>query len=70
MKEIIKKIEKELEPLFINENTGHDMYHLRRVYKLALLIQEKEGRGDRLVIGISALLHDIHRIIQNENRKY
>lgn len=31
----------------------------------ALVIQEKEG-GDKLIIAISALLHDVHRIMQNE----
>lgn len=34
--------------------------------KLALHLQEKEG-GDRIVIGIAAFLHDIHRVMQNEN---
>lgn len=33
--------------------------------KLALYLQEKEG-GDKVVVGISAFLHDIHRILGNE----
>ena len=37
--------------------------------KLALHIQETEG-GDRIIIGISAFLHDIHRILQNETGKF
>lgn len=34
--------------------------------RLALYLQEKEG-GDRVVVGIAAFLHDIHRVMQNEN---
>ena len=37
--------------------------------KLALHIQETEG-GDRLIIGISAYLHDIHKMMQNETGKF
>ena len=37
---------------------GHDWFHIERVYKTALKINEKEG-GDLLVISLSALLHDI-----------
>jgi uncharacterized protein len=43
---------------FMNEATGHDWYHIDRVVKNALLIQEHEG-GDRTIIEITALLHDI-----------
>ena len=55
--------------LFKNDSTGHDISHLERVMKLALNIQEKEG-GDRLIIGISAFLHDVHRIMQNKTGKF
>lgn len=51
--------------MFHSESSGHDIWHLKRVLNLALHLQEKEG-GDRLVIAVSALLHDIHRIIQHE----
>ena len=37
---------------------GHDWYHIERVWKLSLFIQEREG-GNRLVIELAALLHDI-----------
>ncbi len=38
--------------------TGHDWYHIDRVRKNALYIQSKEG-GDKEVIELAALLHDI-----------
>jgi len=41
-----------------NAEKGHDWFHIQRVYKNALKINEKEG-GDKLVIQLAALLHDI-----------
>ncbi|MBB6499772.1 HD domain-containing protein [Pedobacter cryoconitis] len=37
---------------------GHDWFHIERVYKTALSINEKEG-GDLLIVTLAALLHDI-----------
>lgn len=55
--------------LFSKDSSGHDISHLERTMNIALLLQEYEG-GDRIVIGLSAFLHDIHRIMQNESGKY
>jgi uncharacterized protein len=41
-----------------NEVTGHDWYHVERVYKTAILLQEKEG-GNLKLIELAALLHDL-----------
>jgi uncharacterized protein len=68
-KKIIKQLEKEIQKTFHDENSGHDIHHLKRTLTLALNIQRKEG-GDQLVIAISAFLHDLHRIIQKETGKY
>jgi uncharacterized protein len=38
--------------------SGHDWFHIERVWKLSLKIHEKEG-GDKLIIELAALLHDI-----------
>lgn len=51
--------------LFKDDSTGHDISHLVRTMNIALNICEKEN-GDRLIVGISAFMHDIHRIMQNE----
>lgn len=61
-------LDEKLIQLFSLESTGHDFQHLTRVYNLALHLQEKEG-GDRLVIGVAALLHDIHRLMKRPDGK-
>lgn len=68
-KEMINELENEIKLMFHLENSGHDLYHARRVYNLSKIIQEKE-EGDKLIITASSYLHDIHRIIQNETREY
>lgn len=40
------------------DTTGHDWWHVDRVRKTALLLQQAEG-GDVTVIELAALLHDI-----------
>jgi uncharacterized protein len=69
MEETIKQLEGEVKTLFLNDSSGHDIYHLKRTLNNALTIQKKEG-GDKLVIAVSAFLHDIHRIISNETGKF
>ncbi len=66
---IISNIEKIIIDIFEADSSGHDINHLRRVKNTALKIQEKEG-GDKLVIAASALVHDIHRIIQNQTKQF
>ena len=51
------------------DSSGHDISHLIRTMNTALYLQEKEG-GDRIIIGIAAFLHDVHRIMQNESGKF
>jgi len=43
---------------FENETSGHDWFHMQRVYKLAMHLQQYEG-GDVEIIALAALLHDI-----------
>ncbi|TXI85499.1 MAG: HD domain-containing protein [Crocinitomicaceae bacterium] len=43
---------------FINDTSGHDWFHILRVYKLSQYIQSHEG-GDEIVVQLGALLHDI-----------
>lgn len=65
MEKIIDKIEKEVKTLFSKESSGHDFYHLKRVFNIANYLQKKEG-GDRTVVAVGAFLHDLHRIMGNE----
>lgn len=68
---MVEKYIEELKPyvneLFKDDSSGHDIGHLIRTMNTALYIQEKEG-GDRVIIGIAAFLHDMHRIMQGEHK--
>ena len=65
----IEQLKPYVEELFKKDSSGHDISHLIRTMNTALYLQEKEG-GDRIIIGIAAFLHDIHRIMQNESGKF
>jgi len=67
--EILEVLEQKVKSLFSSENSGHDIYHLKRVLNIALHLQKTEG-GDKMVIAVSALLHDVHRLIQLQTGKY
>lgn len=43
---------------FENESTGHDWFHIERVYNMAAFLQKTEG-GDLEIIELAALLHDV-----------
>lgn len=55
---MISEIRKYIKGKFNDEATGHDWHHIERVEKMALVIAEKEG-GDKEIISLAALLHDI-----------
>lgn len=64
LEKYLNEIEPQVIELFKNDSTGHDLNHLKRTMNLALYIAKREG-GDELIVGISAFLHDIHRILSN-----
>ena len=66
---ILNDLRQKLNSLFKEENTGHDISHLERVLANALEIQKKEG-GDLYVIAVSALIHDIHRLMSIKFNRY
>ena len=66
---IITNLNNKLIELFKDENTGHDINHLNRVYKNAINIQKIEG-GDLYIVSISALIHDLHRLMSNQQKHY
>ena len=57
-----------VENLFANEGSGHDWWHIHRVRNLALKIAETEG-GNRFIIEMAALLHDVDDWKINGNEK-
>jgi uncharacterized protein len=56
--EIIQQTADQVRQKFEGEGTGHDWWHIYRVWQNAKHIGEKEG-GDIFVIELGALLHDI-----------
>lgn len=57
-KQQVQKTEEYIRKKFRNDSTGHDWWHIFRVRNMALQIAEKEG-GNRFLIEMSALLHDL-----------
>jgi uncharacterized protein len=55
---IIRDLSDTIREKFTNDHTGHDWWHIKRVYDLSVLIAEKE-KADPFICGISALVHEI-----------
>jgi uncharacterized protein len=56
--EIINKTEDYVKSILLEESSGHDWWHIYRVWKLAKSIAEKE-KADLFIVELAALLHDI-----------
>jgi uncharacterized protein len=56
--ELVKKIQALVYEQFKSDATGHDHFHIDRVFRMATRIQQEEG-GNLEVIQLAALLHDI-----------
>jgi len=52
----------------LNEGTGHDWYHIERVWKTAVALAEKE-KANRFIIELAALLHDLidDKLVSNKD---
>ena len=57
--EIISVVKDYVENKCYNDSTGHDWYHIQRVYKNAMLINKKE-KANEFIITIIALMHDLY----------
>ena len=55
---ILKETKTFVKDKLYKEGSGHDWFHIKRVYNLATYLCEKEG-GDEFIIKMTALLHDI-----------
>jgi uncharacterized protein len=55
---MILRIAEQVRAKFLAESSGHDWYHIQRVWKLAQQIGAQEG-ADLQVVQLAALLHDI-----------
>ena len=65
--DLIKKLEKEIEPNF-DKKGAHDMTHTKRVLKVALQIAKYEKKADKDILIASCLLHDIARKKEDEKK--
>jgi len=57
--EIINKVSDFVKEAMQEYDTGHGWSHIERVVRLALHIHGSEGKGDRFVVELGALMHDI-----------
>lgn len=57
--QIISIVFEYVKSISTNDSTGHDWWHVKRVYNNALLINEKE-KANEFVIKLIALLHDVY----------
>ena len=55
---IIEETKNIVKDKLYGDGSGHDWYHIERVYNLASFLAKEEG-GDEFIIKMSALLHDI-----------
>ena len=56
--EYVQIIQNLVESLHKEDSSGHDWFHIKRVYDMAMHLQSIEG-GDKEIIQLAALLHDI-----------
>ena len=56
--ELVKKTAEYAKKKLAGEPTGHDWYHVQRVWKMSKRLQAEEG-GDSQLIELAALLHDL-----------
>lgn len=57
-KDILDNTANHVRKIFTTESSGHDWWHIYRVWQLAKLIGQKE-KADLFVVELAALLHDI-----------
>lgn len=58
-KELISKTADYIKEKMLGEGSGHDWWHVYRVWQLAKTIADDEPEADTLVVELGALLHDI-----------
>ncbi len=55
---ILEKTKYYVEEVLAEDSSGHDWWHIYRVWKMARYLAEKEG-ADQFIVELAALLHDI-----------
>ena len=57
--QILESLREQVKEKFLGEGTGHDWFHIERVWKLSKAIATSETRVDMFIVEAGALLHDI-----------
>lgn len=57
--EILNRIKKYVKDLCKNDSSGHDWWHIQRVYNNAMLINKKE-QANEFILTIIVLMHDLY----------
>ena len=55
---LVRTIQEKVKTFFENKEGSHDWEHIKRVWKLSVYLQKKEG-GSKELVELCALLHDI-----------
>jgi uncharacterized protein len=58
--EVIKRVEDFAKSSTEEFDSGHDWWHLNRVRNMALHLQKIDNKGDKFIIELGALLHDVN----------
>lgn len=58
-KQLIEQVSSRVKLALEDNESGHDWFHIERVYNNAMYIAKSEGESNLLVIQLLALLHDI-----------
>ncbi len=53
-----------------DDATGHDLAHAWRVFRVATDLAAERPAADREVVGVAALVHDVHRAMGAERGEY
>lgn len=59
MKSLVERVAAAVRDAMEGEGSGHDWWHIWRVWRLAERLAKKEPRVDRTVVALGALLHDL-----------
>ena len=57
--EILNKIKRYVQEACKNDSTGHDWWHIQRVYNNAMLINKKE-QANEFVLTVIVFMHDLY----------
>lgn len=56
---VLNDIKRYVQEICKDDSTGHDWYHIQRVYNNAILINEKE-QADEFILTVIVLMHDLY----------